>query len=102
MNARNRPVIKTSDTQSAAITNSLAQDFPRVRQIVAVPPGRFGHRAKMLRLGLSQPKRHYRFHSSLPVLLDFMRGHLTGGNLVRAMISILWPLVPLVSRRRPP
>src|SRR5665213_3628279 len=80
MDAFNGPIMEARHAEGATVANALAQDLPRVGEIVAVLPNHAGHVAKMFRLGLAQTKRHSRFKAGLPVLLDSVRTHRPEGG----------------------
>src|SRR4051812_45730431 len=58
MDSLDRPVVKAGNAESAAIADSLAENFPGVREIVAISPDDLRHVAKMLRLGLAKAERN--------------------------------------------
>ena len=68
MNTFDGPIVQAGDPERATIANSLGQDFPRVRKVVAVSPGDGSHVAEVLRLDLTQPERDGPFELGFPVL----------------------------------
>src|SRR5438132_1060007 len=75
MNSGDGPIMETSHSQRATITNPSAQDLPGVTEIIAVFPNHCCHVAEMLGLGLAQAEGHRRFQFSFPIFLDSVRGH---------------------------
>ncbi len=52
-----RPVVEAGDAERAAVAHALAQDAPRVRQVVAVLPDGLDHLVVVVRLLLADPVR---------------------------------------------
>jgi hypothetical protein len=73
MHALDRPIVETSDTKRATITNALTQDFPGITEIIAIFPDYPGHVAEVLGFGLTQPEGNCGFEFSLPIFLNAMR-----------------------------
>src|SRR5690606_7389719 len=58
MRALHGPIVQPSDAERAAIAHALADDLPRVAEIVAVLPHDLRHVAEVLRLHLTHAKWH--------------------------------------------
>src|SRR5207247_333629 len=61
MDSFDRPIVKSSYPQRAAIANSLTEHLPCITEVIAIFPSHPCHIPKMLWLGAAQTERDQRF-----------------------------------------